>query len=44
MITARPGGCEEALRMIAIGGGQPNLQAIAEKFAVTVVGPPLLEK
>jgi quercetin dioxygenase-like cupin family protein len=44
MITATPGGCEEALRMIAIGGDQPNLQAIAEKFAVTVVGPPLLGK
>ena len=41
MITATPGGCEEALRMIAKGGDQPNLQAIAEKFAVTVVGPAL---
>jgi len=44
MITATPGGCEEALRMIAMGGDQPNLQEIAEKFAVTVVGPPLLGK
>ena len=43
MITATPGGCEEALRLIATGGDQPNLQAIAEKFAVTVVGPPLLQ-
>jgi hypothetical protein len=30
--------------MIAMGGDQPNLQAIAEKFAVTVVAPPLLGK
>ena len=44
MITATPGGCEEALRMIAMGGDQANVQAIAEKFAVTVVGPPLLGK
>ena len=44
MITATPGGCEEALRMIAMGGDQPDRQAIAEKFAVTVVGPPLLGK
>jgi quercetin dioxygenase-like cupin family protein len=42
MITATPGGCEEALRLIAKGGDQANLQAIAEKFAVTVVGAPLL--
>jgi mannose-6-phosphate isomerase-like protein (cupin superfamily) len=44
MVIATPGGCEEALRMIATGGDQPNLHAIAEKFAITVVGPPLLEK
>ena len=43
VITATPGGCEEALRLIATGGDQPNLQAIAEKFAVTVVGLPLLQ-
>jgi quercetin dioxygenase-like cupin family protein len=42
MITASPGGCEEALRLIATDGDQVNVQAIAEKFAVTVVGPPLL--
>jgi quercetin dioxygenase-like cupin family protein len=43
MITAIPGGCEEALRLIATGGDQPTLQAIVEKHAVTVVGPPLLD-
>lgn len=42
MITATPGGCEEALRMIATAGDQLDLKAIAEKFAVSPVGPPLL--
>jgi hypothetical protein len=42
MITATPGGCEEALRLIATAGDQLDIQAIAEKFAVTAVGPPLL--
>jgi quercetin dioxygenase-like cupin family protein len=44
MITAAPGGCEEALRLIAMGGDQLDLQAIAEKFAITMVGLPLLRK
>jgi len=44
MITATPGGCEEALRLIATTGDQLDLRAIAERFAVTPVGPPLLGK
>jgi mannose-6-phosphate isomerase-like protein (cupin superfamily) len=42
MMTATPGGCEEALRLIATAGDQLDLQAIAERFAVTMVGPPPL--
>jgi quercetin dioxygenase-like cupin family protein len=42
VVTAAPGGCEEALRLIATAGDQLDLQAIAKKFAVTAVGPPLL--
>jgi quercetin dioxygenase-like cupin family protein len=41
-ITATPGGCEEALRLIAASGDQLDLQAIADEFAVRLVGPPLL--
>jgi quercetin dioxygenase-like cupin family protein len=44
MITATPGGCEEALRLIAKAGDQLDLQAIAKKFGITLVGPPLLEE
>ena len=39
---ATPGGCEEALRLIATSSEQLDLRAIAEKYAVRVVGPPLL--
>jgi mannose-6-phosphate isomerase-like protein (cupin superfamily) len=41
MVTATPGGCEEGLRLIATAGDKVNLQEIARKFAVRVVGPPL---
>jgi quercetin dioxygenase-like cupin family protein len=41
-ITATPGGCEEALRLIATSGNQLDLRAIADKFAVRYIGPPLL--
>jgi quercetin dioxygenase-like cupin family protein len=44
MIIATPGGCEEALRRVAAAGDELDLQAIAERFAITVAGPPLLER
>jgi hypothetical protein len=37
-----PGGCEEALRIIA-KGGDIDLVAVAKKFNVRIVGPPLLQ-
>ena len=43
MVTATPGGCEEALRLIATSGDQLDLPAIAAEYAVTHIGPPLLE-
>jgi quercetin dioxygenase-like cupin family protein len=43
IMTAVPGGCEEALRVIAASSrDELDLQAIAKKYAVTVIGPPLL--
>lgn len=42
LITATPGGCEEALRLIAESGDQLDLLAIANKFSVKQIGPPLL--
>jgi len=42
LVTATPGGVEEALRLIATSGDQVDLQAIANKYAVKVIGPPLL--
>jgi hypothetical protein len=42
MITATPGGCEEALRLIAKSEDQFDLQAIAGKYAIRQIGPPLL--
>jgi quercetin dioxygenase-like cupin family protein len=42
MVTARPGGCEEALRLIATSD-QLDLRTLAEEYAVTHIGPPLLE-
>jgi quercetin dioxygenase-like cupin family protein len=41
-ITATPGGCEEALRLMATSGDQLDLRAIADRFAVRQIGPPLL--
>ncbi len=40
--TAAPGGVEEVLRLIATSGDQLNLVAIADKYAVRLIGPPLL--
>jgi hypothetical protein len=47
MITATPGGVEEVLRLIAtfspcLNGNQLDLLALADKYAVRVIGPPLL--
>jgi mannose-6-phosphate isomerase-like protein (cupin superfamily) len=40
--TATPGGVEEVLRLIARGGDQLSLVALADKYAVRLIGPPLL--
>jgi quercetin dioxygenase-like cupin family protein len=42
MSTATPGGCEEALRLIAKGIDPQDLPALSAKFAIRVLGPPLL--
>jgi quercetin dioxygenase-like cupin family protein len=42
VITATPGGVEEVLRLIATGGDQLGLVALADKYAVRLIGPPLL--
>lgn len=42
LVTATPGGCEEALRLIAMNGDRSDLSAIAKQFAVRQIGPPLL--
>jgi quercetin dioxygenase-like cupin family protein len=42
MITAAPGGVEEVLRLIATSGDRLNLQALADKYPVRLIGPPLL--
>jgi len=42
VITATPGGVEEVLRLIATGGDQLDLVALADKYAVRLIGPPLL--
>jgi len=41
LITATPGGCEEALVIIA-RGGEIDLPALAARFHVTPLGPPIL--
>lgn len=41
VVMVSPGGCEEALRIIA-KGGDIDLAAIAKKFNIRIVGPPLL--
>jgi len=40
--VATPGGVEEVLRLIATIGDQLDLVALADKYAVRLVGPPLL--
>jgi mannose-6-phosphate isomerase-like protein (cupin superfamily) len=42
VITATPGGIEEVLRLIATSGDQLNLAALADKYAIRLIGPPLL--
>jgi len=42
IVTATPGGCEEALRLIATSGDHLDLLAISNKFGVEQLGPPLL--
>jgi quercetin dioxygenase-like cupin family protein len=42
VITATPGGVEEVLRLIATSGDQLDLVALADKYAVRLIGPPLL--
>jgi mannose-6-phosphate isomerase-like protein (cupin superfamily) len=43
IMTAVPGGCEEALRAIAtMSRNELDLEALAKKYAVRVIGPPLL--
>jgi mannose-6-phosphate isomerase-like protein (cupin superfamily) len=44
VITATPGGVEEVLRLIATSGDQLNLVALADKYAVRLIGPPLLAR
>jgi len=39
VVIPSPGGCEEALRIIAKGG---DIDFVAEKFNIRVIGPPLL--
>jgi mannose-6-phosphate isomerase-like protein (cupin superfamily) len=43
LITFTPGGCEEALREIALAGDDVDLMAISKHYGVSVVGPPLLD-
>jgi quercetin dioxygenase-like cupin family protein len=43
LVMVSPGGCEEALRIIA-KGGDIDLAAVAKKFYVRIVGPPLLQR
>ena len=42
LITVMPGGIEEVLRSIATSGDQLDLQALSEKYAIRLIGPPLL--
>jgi len=41
LVTATPGGWEEALRIIS-RGGEIDLPALPAQFGVTVLGPPIL--
>jgi mannose-6-phosphate isomerase-like protein (cupin superfamily) len=42
LTTARPGGVEELLRLIATSGDELDLLALANKYAIRLIGPPLL--
>jgi quercetin dioxygenase-like cupin family protein len=42
LMIASPGGCEEALRIIARANGPIDYQALAGQFGITHVGPPIL--
>jgi quercetin dioxygenase-like cupin family protein len=42
LFTVAPGGVEEVLQLIATSGEQLDLQALANKYAVRIIGPPLL--
>ncbi len=42
VITLAPGGIEEILPLIATSGDQLNIMALADKYAVRLIGPPLL--
>src|ERR1700722_2338921 len=42
LVMVSPGGCEEALRIIA-KGGDIDLATISKKFNVRIIGPPLLQ-
>ena len=42
VITSTPGGVEEVLRLIATSDDQLDLAALADKYAVRLIGPPLL--
>jgi quercetin dioxygenase-like cupin family protein len=44
VITATPGGVEGVLRLIATSGDKLNLVALADKYAVRPIGPPLLAR
>jgi quercetin dioxygenase-like cupin family protein len=44
VITATPGGVEEVLRLIATSGDQLDLVALADKYAVRLIGPPVLAR
>jgi quercetin dioxygenase-like cupin family protein len=41
VVVASPGGCEEALRIIA-KGSQVDMMALAARLQIEVVGPPML--
>jgi hypothetical protein len=41
VIMATPGGMEECLRLIATSGDQLDLVALADKYGVRLIGPPL---
>jgi len=42
VITSTPGGVEEVLRLLATSGDQLDLVALADKYGVRLIGPPLL--